>query len=160
MKNNRQLFQQISSLRTEQRNPRSHDIDTMTTSGILSVINAEDLLVAKAVRKEIPYIGKAADLAAKALASGGRLIYVGAWTSGRLGVLDASECPPTYGTDPKQVIGIMAGGKNAVFRSKEGSEDRSDAAVRDLRIARDKAVSASSCPTTRTLSSSSRCANL
>ncbi|HTK81899.1 MAG TPA: N-acetylmuramic acid 6-phosphate etherase [Bacteroidota bacterium] len=135
-KTDQKLFRQISSLSTEQRNPRSRNIDTKTVSGILSVINAEDQLVAKAVKDEIPYIRKAVELVATALGNGGRLIYVGAGTSGRLGVVDASECPPTFGTNPDQIIGIMAGGKSAVFRSKEGVEDRVEAAVSDLQKAR------------------------
>jgi N-acetylmuramic acid 6-phosphate etherase len=133
MKNNKQLFSQISSLNTEQRNSRSYRIDVMQTGKILYAINREDQLVAQAVRKEIQHIKTAVDIVVKALGRTGRLIYVGAGTSGRLGILDAAECPPTYGTDPAKVVGIIAGGQKAVFRSQEGSEDKAQMAIRDIR---------------------------
>lgn len=136
MKKNVQLFQQLSLLRTEERNTRSSKIDSMATDMILLTINREDQLIAKAIKKQIPYIKYAVEIIVKALNNGGRLIYVGAGTSGRLGILDASECPPTYGTNPSQIIGIIAGGKNAVFRSKEGSEDKVQAAIRDIQSAK------------------------
>jgi N-acetylmuramic acid 6-phosphate etherase len=124
MKRNRHLFNQLLSLQTEQRNKKSLNIDSLPVIEILHIINEEDRKVADAVKKEIPYIAKAVNLVVSSFKQGGRLIYVGAGTSGRLGVLDAAECPPTYGTDPKTVQAIMAGGSRAVFRSKEGSEDK------------------------------------
>lgn len=117
------LFEQLQSLATEQRNPHSRHIDTASTRDILHVINAEDHLVPIAVRREIPCIAEAVDLIVEAFDNGGRLFYVGAGTSGRLGVVDASECPPTFGSDPSQVQGIIAGGRAAVFESQEGAED-------------------------------------
>jgi N-acetylmuramic acid 6-phosphate etherase len=111
--------------------------------GILKLINAEDALVARAVKKELGNVALAVGLVVEALGSGGRLIYVGAGTSGRLGILDASECPPTFGTDPGKIRGVIAGGRKAVFRSQEGAEDRSKegaAAVRQLRVGRDDVV--------------------
>lgn len=120
----KKLFEELSTLTTEQRNRRSMNIDAKSVVDILRIINAEDKKVAPAVNKEIPYIAKAVDLVVSALRSGGRLIYVGAGTSGRLGILDAAECPPTYGTSPRMIQGVIAGGKRAVFRSIEGAEDR------------------------------------
>ena len=117
------LFQQLQSLATEQRNPHSRHIDTASSLEILHIINAEDHLVPIAVRREIPYIADAVDCIVEAFAQGGRLFYVGAGTSGRLGVVDASECPPTFGSDPSRVQGIIAGGREAVFESQEGAED-------------------------------------
>jgi len=119
------VFEELQTLVTEQRNKRSMRIDAKEIPEILKIINEEDSKVAGAVRKEIPYIARAVDLVVDSLRSGGRLIYVGAGTSGRLGILDAAECPPTFGTDPKMIQGIIAGGKKAVFRSIEGAEDRS-----------------------------------
>ena len=117
------LFEQLQSLVTEQRNPRSEQIDVAEVSEILRIINEEDQLVAPAVREEIPYIATAVELIVETFKRGGRLFYVGAGTSGRLGILDASECPPTFGSSPEQVQGIIAGGRKAVFRSQEGAED-------------------------------------
>lgn len=101
----------ISKLNTEQRNPKTMDIDLMSTEEIISVINQEDTLVPNAIAREIPVIAKVVDLIIDSFKKGGRLIYVGAGTSGRIGILDASECPPTYGTDPNMVIAMIAGGK-------------------------------------------------
>lgn len=115
-----------SALTTERRNPRTRDLDRRTTADIVDALTAEDLLVAPAVRRERRRIAAAADLVAGRLAHGGRLIYVGAGTSGRLGVLDASECPPTYGVPPTMVQGIIAGGRRALVRSVEGAEDHAD----------------------------------
>jgi len=117
------LFEQLQSLATEQRNPNSTHIDTASTEEILRVINTEDHLVPIAVRRELPRIAEAVEHVVEAFENGGRLFYVGAGTSGRLGVVDASECPPTFGTDPEMVQGLIAGGKEAVFRSQEGAED-------------------------------------
>ena len=108
---------------TEQRNPRSVRIDGLDALGIVDLINAEDRMVAEAVGEEREQIARALDLAVEAFRAGGRLIYVGAGTSGRLGVLDAAEMPPTYGTDPSMVQGVIAGGYAALVRSQEGAED-------------------------------------
>ncbi len=116
---------------TEQRNPRSAGLDAKSTLEILRIINREDRLVADAVSKVIPEIARAVDLAVKALARGGRLVYLGAGTSGRLGVLDAAECIPTFGTE--QVIAVMAGAPNSMFRPSEVSEDDPKLGERDLR---------------------------
>lgn len=117
------LFKEISLLATEQNNPLTKDIDILPTEGILRLINDEDKKVPFAVEKEIPNISRAVELIVDGLQKGGRLFYVGAGTSGRLGIVDASECPPTFGTNPEMVQGIIAGGKEAVFRAKEGAED-------------------------------------
>ena len=108
---------------TEQRNPRSTRIDQLSTIEIVDLINAEDRMVAAAVGEEREQIARAIDLVVECLRQGGRLIYVGAGTSGRLGVLDASEMPPTYRTDPDMVQGIIAGGMDALVRAQEGAED-------------------------------------
>ncbi len=122
-----------SQLLTEQRNPRTYDIDCKSTLEIVDTITTEDERVIEAVRKERVQIAKAVDLIANALGKeGGRLLYIGAGTSGRLGILDASECPPTYGTDPAMVVGIIAGGERAVFQSVEGAEDSPDAGALDI----------------------------
>ena len=117
---------------TEQRNPLSVDIDGMNVPEILRLINSQDKTVAQAVELEIPHIGRAVELVCDTLRSGGRLIYVGAGTSGRLGVLDAAECPPTFGTDPAQVVGIIAGGDEALRKSIEGAEDDDQQGVQDM----------------------------
>ncbi|MBR3875074.1 MAG: N-acetylmuramic acid 6-phosphate etherase [Clostridia bacterium] len=123
----------LSHLQTEQRNPASMHIDRMETLDMLRVINQEDHHVAEAVEKELPNIAKAVELIYAQLKNGGRLIYCGAGTSGRLGVLDASECPPTYGVDPGMVIGLIAGGEKAVTSAAEGAEDRADWGADDLK---------------------------
>ena len=117
------LFKEIQSLATEQRNPASMHFDTSSIRDILEVINTEDHMVPIAVRSEIPYIEQAVAIVVEAFQRGGRLFYAGAGTSGRLGVVDASECPPTYGTPPEMVQGLIAGGHPAMFRSQEGAED-------------------------------------
>ena len=117
------LFNQIKQLATAQRNPASANFDTSSIREILEVINTEDHKVPIAVRKELPYIEQAVEIVVEAFEQGGRLFYAGAGTSGRLGVLDASECPPTYGTPPEMVQGLIAGGPDAVFSSQEGAED-------------------------------------
>lgn len=122
-----------SKLLTEQRNPRTTDIDSKTTLEIIDIINDEDAMVFTAIQKERENIAKAVDLIVEAVSrEGGRLIYVGAGTSGRLGILDASECPPTFSTDPNMVIGIIAGGEKAVFQSVEGAEDFPENGSRDI----------------------------
>jgi N-acetylmuramic acid 6-phosphate etherase len=108
---------------TEQRNPATTDIDRLSALEIVRVINAEDHRVAPAVGTQLEQIARAVEMAADTFRSGGRLIYVGAGTSGRLGVLDATEMPPTYGTDPRMVQGIIAGGPDALVRAVEGAED-------------------------------------
>jgi len=120
---NRTLFEQISQLRTEQANPRTVAMDEMSTEELLTLMNDEDQKIALAVRQEIPHIARAVDAITHAWRSGGRLIYVGAGTSGRLGILDAAECPPTFGVPPTLVRGIIAGGQAAVFAAQEGAED-------------------------------------
>lgn len=127
------VFKELSALVTESRNPETDGVDIMSTEEIVRLINREDHLVAEAIEKEIPYIVKAADLIAEAFRKGGRLIYIGAGTSGRLGVLDASECPPTFGSDQEMIQGIIAGGFDALVRAQEGSEDRGEKGVSDLR---------------------------
>jgi N-acetylmuramic acid 6-phosphate etherase len=137
------LFRQLGKLTTEKRNPRSAGLDRLPVAGVLKIINDEDAKVAAAVKKEIPSIGRAVGMIAAALGSGGRLFYVGAGTSGRLGVLDAAECPPTFGTHPLKIRAIVAGGKKAVFRSQEGAEDRAGdarAAIRKARIGKGDVV--------------------
>jgi N-acetylmuramic acid 6-phosphate etherase len=109
---------------TEQRNPATAEIDRLSPLEIVDAINEEDQKVAPAVQAERGAVARAIELAEEAFRSGGRLIYVGAGTSGRLGVLDASEMPPTYGTDPEMVQGVIAGGYDALTRAKEGAEDR------------------------------------
>lgn len=118
---------------TEQRNPRSRNLDEKSTLEILRIINREDLQVARAVRREIPKIARAVDEIVERLHKGGRLFYIGAGTSGRLGVLDASECPPTFGVKRSLVQGIIAGGKSALTVSAEGAEDDPARGARDLR---------------------------
>lgn len=122
---------------TEQRNPASQRIDELDALGIVDLINAEDRRVAEAVGQERESIARALELAEAAFRAGGRLVYVGAGTSGRLGVLDAAEMPPTYGTDPAMVRGVIAGGYDALVRAQEGAEDHpSDgaAAMDDLNV--------------------------
>ena len=128
------LFDEIGRLATEQQNPNSTQIDEASTREILEIINTEDHLVPPAVRREIPYIERAVDIVVDALRAGGRLIYVGAGTSGRLGVLDAAECPPTFGTPPEMVVGLIAGGTEAMFVAQEGAEDREEDGARDLSL--------------------------
>jgi N-acetylmuramic acid 6-phosphate etherase len=117
---------------TEQRNSMSMDIDTRSVDEILRLINSEDKKIAQAVEGQIAYIAQAVDLVILAFRNNGRLIYVGAGTSGRLGVLDAVECPPTYGTNPKMVQGIIAGGEKAMFYSQEGAEDKEENGARNI----------------------------
>jgi len=128
---------------TEQRNPRSTRIDQLPTMGIVDLINAEDRMVAAAVGEERQQIARAIDLVVACLRKGGRLIYVGAGSSGRLGVLDAAEMPPTYGTDPAMVQGVIAGGFEALVRSQEGAEDHPEAgaaAIDDKNVGRNDFV--------------------
>ncbi len=128
----RRVFDEIRNLVTEQRNPRSMRIDEASIDEALRIVNAEDATVPGIVADEIPHIAAAVELTVAALRDGGRIVYLGAGTSGRLGVLDASECPPTYGSDPAQVVGLIAGGYGALVRAVEGAEDREDEIVADL----------------------------
>jgi N-acetylmuramic acid 6-phosphate etherase len=122
----------LESLVTEQPNPASARIDTLSTEEMLRVINGEDRQVADAVAQEIPAIARAVDAIVAAIERGGRLFYIGAGTSGRLGVLDASECPPTFSVPPELVQGIIAGGEPALSRATETTEDDPAIGVRDL----------------------------
>ncbi|HIF9500071.1 TPA: N-acetylmuramic acid 6-phosphate etherase [Photobacterium damselae] len=122
----------LSQLVTESRNQASHAIDTLSTLDMVTVINQEDQKVALAVEKTLPEVALAVDAIADAFMVGGRLIYMGAGTSGRLGILDASECPPTYGSNPNQVVGLIAGGHNAILKAVENAEDNQELAEQDL----------------------------
>ncbi|MFA4030137.1 MAG: hypothetical protein GDYSWBUE_001686 [Candidatus Fervidibacterota bacterium] len=122
----------LPRLMSEQRNPRTERLDQMPIEEILQLMNDEDKNVAPAVEREIGHIADVVRMAIRALRSGGRIIYVGAGTSGRLGIIDAAECPPTFGTPREWVQGIIAGGNEAVFRSIEGAEDDEQAAVDEL----------------------------
>ncbi|WP_025506571.1 N-acetylmuramic acid 6-phosphate etherase [Vibrio parahaemolyticus] len=123
----------LSRLVTESRNPASAEIDTLSTIEMLQVINEEDQKVALAVKAVLPQIAKTVDAITQAFANGGRLVYMGAGTSGRLGILDASECPPTYGTHPDMVIGLIAGGHQAILKAVENAEDDAQMGQDDLK---------------------------
>lgn len=123
---------QLNKLPTEQRNPNTADIDRLSTLEMVRRINDEDKKVAFAVERELESVAQAVDAIYESLSSGGRLIYCGCGTSGRLGVLDAAECPPTYSTDPEMVQGIIAGGERAMFKAAEGAEDNADAGREDM----------------------------
>lgn len=122
----------LDKLSTEQRNPASVAIDKVSTQELVEIINREDHKVADAVEKILPAIALAVDLVADRLGRGGRLFYMGSGTSGRLGILDAVECPPTYSTDPEQIQGLIAGGYEAIFRAKEGAEDSEEQGRDDI----------------------------
>ncbi len=122
----------LNRLTTEQRNPASEKVDRLSAIEIVELINREDQTIAAAVGKESNHIAQAIDLVVEGMRQGGRLIYMGAGTSGRLGVLDASECPPTFNTDPELVVGLIAGGHGALVRSIEGAEDFPEHGERDL----------------------------
>jgi N-acetylmuramic acid 6-phosphate etherase len=115
-----------SHILTEQRLPESMNLDAMSTEEAVALMNRQDAKAVEAVGRERASVARSVDLIAAALAAGGRLIYAGAGTSGRLGVLDASECPPTFRSDPDQVQGLIAGGPDAMFRAKEGAEDQAE----------------------------------
>lgn len=123
----------LRAIATEQRNPRTADIDKLSTLDMVRLINSEDKKVADAVEQVCPQIARAVDLIAERLTAGGRLIYVGCGTSGRLGILDAVECPPTYSTPPEMVQGLIAGGYPAIFQAVEGAEDDRTLGEKDLR---------------------------
>ncbi len=122
----------LLKLDTEQENANTWDIDTCSTVDILYKINEEDQKVAQIVKEQIPNIAKIVDAAYRSIQNGGRIIYVGAGTSGRLGILDASECPPTYGVSSELVQGMIAGGREAIFKAKEGAEDSKELGRADL----------------------------
>lgn len=117
---------------TETVNPRTKKLDVSSPRRIAHMLNAEDFNAARAVQKAAPAIAQTMDLAAKTFLAGHKMIFIGAGTSGRLGVLEAAECVPTFGTKPEQILAVMAGGKNAVFRSKEGAEDDAAQGAKDL----------------------------
>jgi len=123
----------LDRLTTEARNPRSNELDRLDTLDMVRLINAEDATVAAAVGEVAPDIARAIDVIAERLARGGRLVYAGAGTSGRLGVLDAAECPPTFNADPGQVVGLIAGGPPALTTAVEGAEDDAGAGAAALR---------------------------
>lgn len=123
----------LENLTTETRNEKTMNLDEMSIEEFLTVMNEEDAKVAAAVRNEIPNISKAVEKIVTAFKSGGRLIYIGAGTSGRIGLLDAVECPPTFGTSPEEVVGLIAGGEKAFIKAVEGAEDSEELAIEDLK---------------------------
>ena len=127
------LISALSHLVSEGRNPDTMDIDLLTSLEVVEKINQQDKQVPLAIEAELPQIAKAVDKIAHAFQNGGRLIYMGAGTSGRLGVLDASECPPTFGVSDKMVIGLIAGGPEAILKAKEGAEDSLTLGIDDLK---------------------------
>lgn len=122
----------LKKLETEQQNPHSVKIDQVSTKEMLEMMNAEDKKVSKLVQNEIPMIAKIVEASYESLKNGGRLFYIGAGTSGRLGILDASECPPTFGVSHELVQGLIAGGKEAIIKAKEGIEDLPEEGKKDL----------------------------
>lgn len=120
-------------LKTEMRNPDSKNIDRMTTAGMLDIIQRENENAVRSIRAALGKIEAVCDIIAEKLSQGGRLIYVGAGTSGRLGVLDATECPPTFGVPREMVMGIIAGGEKCMFQAAEGEEDNYESGMRDLK---------------------------
>ena len=124
---------ELQKIATEQRNPNTMHIDTLSTLDMIRLINQEDHRVAEAVAEVTDKIAEAVDVIADRLSKGGRLIYCGAGTSGRLGILDAVECPPPYSTDPEMVQALMAGGYPAIFKAVEGAEDSKELGVQDMK---------------------------
>ena len=129
---NKKIFDEIAALVTESRNSNTSEIDLAETLEIVEKINAEDATVAMAVKAELPFVALAVDVIVETFRSGGRLFYLGAGTSGRLGVLDASECPPTFGVNSEMVQGIIAGGEKALTRAQEGVEDVRGGGIAEL----------------------------
>jgi N-acetylmuramic acid 6-phosphate etherase len=123
----------LGALVSETRNPQTMDLDALTTIELVNRFNQQDTLVAEAVKATLPEVAKAVDAAATALKAGGRIIYMGAGTSGRLGVLDASECPPTFGVPHGLVVGLIAGGPGALLKAVEGAEDNAQLGEDDLK---------------------------
>jgi N-acetylmuramic acid 6-phosphate etherase len=146
------IFNELKDIITEQRNPDTMDIDSKSIEEILITMNSEDRKVASIVAGEIPYIAKGVELIVQSLKRGGKLIYIGAGTSGRLGILDAAECPPTFGTRPEQIQGIIAGGYGALVRAVEGAEDNKKEganAIREKNVTdRDTVVGITACKRT------------
>lgn len=143
LKSDKKLFDQLEKLSTEQRNPDTLHIDLAKPKDIVTLINREDKKIAEAVEKKLDAIAKAVELTTLSLRNNGRLIYAGAGTSGRLGVLDAAECPPTFGTEPETVQGLIAGGKEAMFVAQEGAEDHEENgenALRELNLKKNDIV--------------------
>ena len=134
--NSKETEPQLGSLTTEAENPASQQIDTLSSLQIVRLINTEDAQVATAVARQAPQIAEAIDVITKRLSQGGRLLYLGAGTSGRLGVLDASECPPTFNTPAELVVGVIAGGYDALHSAAEGIEDQPETAIADLQTQR------------------------
>ncbi len=126
-------MEDIKTLDTEKRNSKSMNLSSMNAKEIVSIINSEDHIVAEAISKNLGDISNVVEMAAKTISEGGRIIYLGAGTSGRLGVLDAVECPPTFGVDPGLFVGLIAGGENAFVKAIEGAEDSKEGAVEDLK---------------------------
>ena len=124
---------ELKKIATEQRNPNTMNIDSLSTLEMINLINREDYRVAEAVSLVTDQIARAVDVIADRLSKGGRLIYCGAGTSGRLGILDAVECPPTYSTEPEMVQGLIAGGYPAIFKAVEGAEDSKELGVQDMK---------------------------
>lgn len=127
------MLEKLENLTTEGRNPASENLDSLSPLDIVRLINSEDAKVADAVGREAEPIAEAIEVIAHRLQHGGRLIYVGAGTSGRLGILDAAECPPTFNSDPSKVLGLIAGGPSAMLKAVEGAEDNPELAAEDLR---------------------------
>jgi N-acetylmuramic acid 6-phosphate etherase len=128
----RALLSELEQLVSEERNPRTMGIDLMSSAEIVNIINTEDHVVPDAVAKTLPQVARAVDAIVAAFNKGSRLIYIGAGTSGRLGVLDASECPPTFGVSKDMVVGLIAGGRNALVSATEGAEDQAEVGIADL----------------------------
>ena len=126
------LFDQLATLTTESVNERTRGLDEASVLDALRMIHDEDRRAVEAVTPELPYVAQAVEIVVDALGRGGRLVYVGAGTSGRLGVLDAAECPPTFGTNPETIQGLIAGGPAAMFRAQEGAEDSPEGGARDV----------------------------
>jgi len=126
------LLTTLSQLVSEERNAHTLDLDTLSSLELVTRLNAQDKLVPLAIEKELPNIAKAVDMISEAFKIGGRLLYVGAGTSGRLGILDASECPPTFGVNESMVVAMIAGGHQAIYRSQEGAEDSFELGKQDL----------------------------
>lgn len=129
----KKLYEALNKLDTEQRNIETTEIDLADSSEIVRMINQEDQKVASEVGKKLTEIAEAVDLVSKSFSAGGKLLYFGAGTSGRLGVLDAAECPPTFGSEPEQVQGLIAGGVDAMFVAQEGAEDSEEIGASDLK---------------------------
>lgn len=132
---NPSVYDEIKNLVTEAQNKNTENIDTASVAEILQLMNNEDSFIPSVIAGEIPYITEAVNILVEVFKKGGRLFYVGAGTSGRLGVLDASECPPTFGSDPEMVQGIIAGGYRALSAAMEGAEDKYDQGKEDLKAA-------------------------